>query len=178
MEFKQHVYQMADYNQWINQKLYEAISVISPEKLHQDQGARFGSIFASLNHICVSDTLWLKRFSSILDKYDAYQPIANLAMPASMDVFLANNFKDLKDRRVLLDEALLELASELSDQDLSQPISYQNDKGKDANKSLFNLLMHVFNYQTYHKGQIITLLSQMDIDIGITDLEFIQANII
>jgi len=79
---------------------------------------------------------------------------------------------------VLLDEALLELASELSDQDLSQPISYQNDKGKDANKSLFNLLMHVFNYQTYHKGQIITLLSQMDIDIGITDLEFIQANII
>lgn len=177
MKLKEHVYLMADYNQWMNQKIYEAVSTLPPEKLHEDKKAYFGSIFASLNHICVGDTLWLKRFSSVLQTYDAYEPIAELPMPETLNVFLANNFNDLKDRRVLLDEALLELASLLTDEELLQPISYQNSKGVTANKTLFNLLMHLFNHQTHHRGQITTLLSQSGIDIGITDLVFIQPNV-
>ena len=177
MKLKDHVYLMADYNQWMNQKVYEAVGTLSPEKLHEDKGAFFGSVFASLNHICVGDTLWLKRFSAVLEKYPAYAPIIELAMPESLDAFLANNFNGLKDRRVLLDEALLELTSELTDEDLLQPISYTNKKGVTANKKLFNLLMHVFNHQTHHRGQVTTLLSQSDIDIGITDLVFIQPNV-
>ncbi|TEW48489.1 DinB family protein [Psychromonas algicola] len=177
MKLKDHVYLMADYNQWMNQKVYEAVGAMTPEKLHQDQGAFFGSIFASLNHICVGDTLWLKRFESVLHSYDAYAPIAALDMPETLDIFLANNFIDLKDRRVLLDEALLELASLLTDEELLQPISYQNSKGVASKKTLFNLLMHVFNHQTHHRGQVTTLLSQSGIDIGVTDLVFIQPNV-
>ncbi|RBW47227.1 damage-inducible protein DinB [Psychromonas sp. B3M02] len=177
MKLQEHVYLMADYNQWMNQKVYEAASTLSPEQLHEDKKAYFGSVFASLNHICVADTLWLKRFSTVLDGYEAYKPIAALAMPESLNVFLANNFIDLKDRRVLLDEALLEIARLLTDDVLLQPVSYQNSKGVSANKTLFNLLMHLFNHQTHHRGQITTLLSQSSIDIGITDLVFIQPNV-
>ncbi|MEL0657752.1 DinB family protein [Psychromonas arctica] len=177
MKLKEHVYLMADYNQWMNQKIYEAVNTMTPEKYHEDKGAYFGSVFASLNHICVADTLWLKRCSVVLQTYDAYAPIAALPMPESLDVFLANNFNDLKDRRVLLDEALLEIANLLTDEALLQPINYQNSKGVTANKTLFNLLMHLFNHQTHHRGQITTLLSQSGIDIGITDLVFIQPNI-
>ena len=177
MKLKEHVYLMADYNQWMNQKVYEAVGAMGPEKMHEDKGAFFGSIFASLNHICVGDTLWLKRFSEVLQTYDAYSPIKALPMPESLDVFLANNFNDLKDRRVLLDEALLEISSLLTDEELLQPISYQNSKGVTAKKTLFNLLMHLFNHQTHHRGQITTLLSQSNIDIGITDLVFIQPNV-
>ena len=177
MKLQQHVYLMADYNQWMNQKIYEAVGAIAPEQLHEDKGAFFGSIFSSLNHICVADTLWLKRFPAVLQSYQAYEPIAQLAMPESLDVFLANNFNDLKDRRVLLDEALLEITSLLTDEELLQPVSYQNSKGVSANKTLFNLLMHVFNHQTHHRGQVTTLLSQSGIDIGITDLVFIQPNV-
>lgn len=177
MELKEHVYLMADYNQWMNQKIYEAVGAMTPEKLHEDKGAFFGSIFASLNHICVGDTLWLKRFSVTFQEYKAYEPISELATPKSLDTFIANNFNDLKDRRVLLDEALLELASLLTDEELLQPISYKNSKGITANKTLFNLLMHMFNHQTHHRGQVTTLLSQSNIDIGITDLVFIQPNV-
>tara|TARA_R110001592_G_scaffold179430_2_gene421048 strand:+ start:2161 stop:2697 length:537 start_codon:yes stop_codon:yes gene_type:complete len=177
MKLKEHVYLMADYNQWMNQKIYEAVSSMAPETLHQDKGAFFGSIFASLNHICVADTLWLKRFSAVLQTYKAYEPISALPTPESLNTFLANNFNDLKDRRVLLDEALLELASFLTDEELLQPINYQNSKGVMANKTLFNLLMHLFNHQTHHRGQITTLLNQSGIDIGITDLVFIQPNV-
>ena len=177
MKLQQHVYLMADYNQWMNQKIYEAVGTMGPEKMHEDKGAFFGSAFASLNHICVADTLWLKRFAVILQHYPAYEPIQQLAMPKSLDEFIANNFNDLKDRRVLLDEALLEISSLLSDEELLQTVSYQNSKGVNANKTLFSLLMHVFNHQTHHRGQITTLLSQSGIDIGITDLVFIQPNV-
>jgi len=71
----------------------------------------------------------------------------------------------------------LELASLLTDEELLQPISYQNSKGVASKKTLFNLLMHVFNHQTHHRGQVTTLLSQSGIDIGVTDLVFIQPNV-
>ncbi|WP_409439431.1 DinB family protein [Psychromonas sp. GE-S-Ul-11] len=177
MKLQEHVYLMADYNQWMNQKIYEAVSALPPEILHEDKKSFFGSIFATLNHICVGDTMWLKRFNSVLNHYDAYTPIAELPMPESLDVFLANNFNDLKDRRVILDEALLELAGMLSDEELLQPVTYQNSKGVTASKTLFNLLMHLFNHQTHHRGQITTLLSQSGVDVGITDLVFIQPNV-
>ena len=92
---------MADYNQWMNQKVYEGVGTLSPEKLHEDKGAFFGSAFASLNHLCVADTLWLKRFSAVLEKHPAYAPILDLEMPESVDVFIANNFVDLKNRFLL-----------------------------------------------------------------------------
>jgi len=176
MQLKDHVYQMADYNQWMNQKVFEAVGTLSPETLHADKGAYFGSIFATLNHLCVGDTIWLKRFSPALQAHQAYGPIIALPMPTSLNEFLANNFNDLKERRQLLDETLLELTTLLTDEELSQPISYQNSKGEVANKTLFNLLMHLFNHQTHHRGQVTTLLSQAGIDIGITDLVFIQPN--
>ena len=178
MKLKDHVYQMADYNQWMNQKIYEAVGALSPETLHADKGAFFGSIFATLNHLCVADTLWLKRYTPVLEGYQDFAPILALPTPKTTNEFLANNFNDLKDRRQLLDETLLELTTLLCDEELLQPISYQNEKGANANKTFFNLLMHQFNHQTHHRGQVTTLLNQVGIDIGITDLVFIQPNVL
>jgi uncharacterized damage-inducible protein DinB len=177
MKLKEHVYLMADYNQWMNQKIFEVVGTLSPENLHEDKGAFFGSIFATLNHLVVADTLWLKRFSPLLEEIDAFQPIVTLATPKALDQFVTNNFNDLKDHRQLLDETLLEVASLLTDKQLLQTINYTNNKGVAANKTLFNLLMHLFNHQTHHRGQVTTLLSQSGLDVGITDLVFIQPNV-
>jgi len=177
MKLKDHVYLMADYNQWMNQKIYEAVGALSPEQLHEDKGAFFGSIFATLNHLCVGDTIWLKRFSPILQAHQAFTPIAELEKPKALDEFIANNFNDLKDRRQLLDEALFELTTLITDEELLQPISYQNSKGILAKKTFFNLLMHLFNHQTHHRGQVTTLLNQSNVDVGVTDLVFIQPNV-
>ena len=37
------------------------------------------------------------------------------------------------------------------------------------------LVTHMFNHQSHHRGQLTTLLSQMGIDIGATDLPFMPA---
>ncbi|WP_249314086.1 DinB family protein [Pseudoalteromonas sp. S2755] len=54
---------MADYNRWMNERLYEAVSGLNVTELHQDRGAFFGSIMGSLNHILVADIIWLKRYT-------------------------------------------------------------------------------------------------------------------
>lgn len=37
-------------------------------------------------------------------------------------------------------------------------------------ESLAELLLHFFNHQTYHRGQVSTLLAQAGIAVGVTDL--------
>jgi len=53
----------ADYNQWMNQRIYQAALKLSAEQLSEDRSVFFGSILGTLNHILVGDTLWLQRFA-------------------------------------------------------------------------------------------------------------------
>ena len=63
---------------------------------------------------------------------------------------------------------------EITEYDLTQSINYQNLVGISYKKNLAALLLHVFLHQVHHRGQVTTLLSQLGIDFGDTDLpEFI-----
>ncbi|NJK55517.1 MAG: hypothetical protein HC939_05760 [Pleurocapsa sp. SU_5_0] len=42
---------MSQYNQWMNQKIYQVAQQLGDNKIKQDQGAFFGSLFGTLNHI-------------------------------------------------------------------------------------------------------------------------------
>ena len=72
--------------------------------------------------------------------------------------------------RATIDEVLTHLCAELSEHDLNAPLQYHSTKGVRSNKLLSEVLLHVFNHQTHHRGQITTLYSQMGIDVGGTDL--------
>ncbi|MEC8081230.1 MAG: DinB family protein, partial [Pseudomonadota bacterium] len=64
MTVKAHFELLATYNQWMNNKVYEAALRLENTELTKDRGAFFGSILGTLNHIYVGDIIWLKRFSS------------------------------------------------------------------------------------------------------------------
>ncbi|MAC46924.1 MAG: hypothetical protein CMI12_08730 [Oceanospirillum sp.] len=48
-------------------------------------------------------------------------------------------------------------------------MSYSNTQGIVSQRNFAELVSHLFNHQTHHRGQVSTLLSQNGIDIGITD---------
>jgi len=50
---------IARYNQWMNQRMYEAASRLGADQLMKDQGAFFGSVFGTLQHIAVADLVAL-----------------------------------------------------------------------------------------------------------------------
>ncbi|MCE2572368.1 DinB family protein [Motilimonas eburnea] len=170
MQLTAHVQQMAQYNQVMNQQVYHACASLSNEALNQDRGAFFHSILGTLNHLVVGDTLWLQRFFSAGIGLQALAPISQLPPPRSLDAVLFTELTELARRRELLDQGLLALSREVDEASLHRTITYKNSKGVPASKNLFSLVMHLFNHQTHHRGQVSTLLTQLDLDIGVTDL--------
>lgn len=177
MPITEHLCLMAEYNVWMNTKIYETASKLSAEELSENRGAFFGSIMGTLNHITVADTIWLKRFAPLLQTHEELNFIRELSLPRSLDEMLFSNIEALYERRKILDRTLSELAKSVTVSELAQVLSYTNSKGIPASKNLFSLFMHVFNHQTHHRGQVTTLLSQSGVDVGITDLVAIIPNV-
>lgn len=55
---------MADYNRWMNQKLYTICAEISDVERKRDRGAFFKSIHSTLNHLLYGDRAWMGRFTN------------------------------------------------------------------------------------------------------------------
>lgn len=165
-----HIALLARYNEWMNNKLYEAAAALPPGELEADRGAFFGSLLATLNHIAVADTIWLKRFAGNPRFAGALATVAALPAPAALDQLLFDSFAALRERRVFLDRQLLDWAPALSEADLDTVITYHRFNGDAHNKLLGELLLHFFNHQAHHRGQATTLFSQAGVDVGATDL--------
>ena len=165
-----HICLMADYNAWMNAKLYDAARRLPDEVRVADRKAFFGSIVGTLNHLVVGDTLWLKRFATHPAPYPALDAVRGLAHPTRLDEVLFSDFEALAARRKLLDGVIVEWTRSIADGDLGQVLSFTSMTGVAARKDFFSLLMNFFNHQTHHRGQVTTLLSQAGIDVGVTDL--------
>lgn len=161
---------MADYNKRMNASIYEATGKLSPDALRAHRGAFFGSILGTLNHLIVTDTLWLTRFAGHPAGHPALEPIHALSLPTSLDQIICTELPSLAQRRSLLDQIIIDWSRSLLDIDLDQVLVYTNIKGMRAQKNFFSLVMHFFNHQTHHRGQSSTLLMQAGLDIGVTDL--------
>ena len=169
MTVKAHFELLATYNQWMNNKVYEAALRLDNTELTKDRGAFFGSILGTLNHIYVGDIIWLKRFASHPTS-PSLSDVIELPTPRHLDQILFEDIGELAKQRAWLDNQIIHWVEQLSDQDLDSLLSYHNTKGIPANKHFGSLILHFFNHQTHHRGQVTTLLSQAGEEVGVTDL--------
>jgi uncharacterized damage-inducible protein DinB len=165
-----HVRLMASYNQWMNARLYETAAALPAGALAADRKAFFVSIIGTLNHLVLGDIVWLKRFAVHPAAYPALDPVRELPTPARLDAPPTCDLAVLAQQRRRLDAAIVALADAIVEQDLDRTLTWTNSKGVVSQKNFFSLLMHFFNHQTHHRGQVTTLLSQEGLDVGVTDL--------
>ncbi len=165
-----HIALLASYNAWMNIKLFEAASKLSAQELAQDRNAFFGSILGTLNHLIVADTIWLKRFATQPSALAALDPIRGLPILSSLDAMPFDDLTEWFGHRQILDSVIRGWTAELSEADLNHVLHYANTKGVAFKRRVGDLLLHFFNHQTHHRGQITTLLSQAGVDVGVTDL--------
>lgn len=166
----EHVVLMANYNQWMNRKLYDAAGTLSDAELLMDRQAFFGSILGTLNHLVSGDTVWLKRFALHPAGYAALAPLSAVATPVDLTQLAFANLRELAAHRAWLDQLIIDWAHSVQAPDLDQRLHYRNMRGVAADKNFFSLLVHFFNHQTHHRGQATTLLSQAGLDVGTTDV--------
>jgi uncharacterized damage-inducible protein DinB len=150
---------MARYNAWMNGKLYAAAAQLSEAQRHEDRGAFFKSLHGTLDHLVYADTAWLYRFTgrdiSVLDP----------RKPQYTD------FTALREARERLDAEILAWTEGVDEDWLALPFSATSQmSGKTFTRPAWQMVSHVFNHQTHHRGQATTLLMQFGIDPGVTDL--------
>ena len=170
MTLKSNFELMANYNQWMNNNIYNAASNLNRQELNLDRGAFFGSIMGTLNHITIGDIIWLKRFYEHEVKFHTLNEINEMESPKTLNEVLYPELSELTVFRKQLDQTIINFIQELTEEVISLPLTYKNTKGQPFTRNFGHLLQHFFNHQTHHRGQASTLLNQTDIDIGVTDL--------
>jgi uncharacterized damage-inducible protein DinB len=166
-----HVRLMASYNQWMNERVYAAAATLPDAVVTADRKAFFGSILGTLNHIVNGDLIWLNRFARLPARYAALAPLADLAQPpGGLNEPRADDLAGLAQLRRRLDTIIVQFADEVDGDDLDFVLNWTNSKGITSNKMFGEVLLHFFNHQTHHRGQVTTLLSQEGVDVGATDL--------
>ncbi len=155
---KNHYILMANYNQWMNIKIYNVCSNIPDADRKKDMGAFFKSIHGTLNHILYGDIAWINRFKD--------KPI-NLSL--GQDIY--SDFEELRNERVRLDVELIEWVSNLDSAWLETTFEFKSMvDGKTRSANAWVYVSHLFNHQTHHRGQVTTLIKQLDYDPGVTDI--------
>lgn len=153
-----HYALMAEYNQWMNRKLYAICADIPDSKRREDLGAFFKSIHGTLNHLLVGDLIWMGRFTG--------SPFS-----ARVEQELYRDFEELRREREITDQQILEWAKNLTPEWLNQPLQYRSGiDGKTRVLPHWVVVTHLFNHQTHHRGQLTTLLNQLGYDPGVTDI--------
>lgn len=156
---KQHFMMFAAYNQWANNRIYDAALELTDEEFNRPVGAVFGSLMGTLNHLLVTDRIWMKRFTGEGDA------------PAALDAIIHKGLGALRVSRETEDGRIIDWVESLSEKALAGRFTYMTVTDmRTVSQRLAPALAHLFNHQTHHRGQVTTLLSQRGIDPGDTDL--------
>jgi len=162
---------LADYNRWMNGRVYDAAERLDEPARAAPRGAFFGSISGTLGHLVNADSLWLRRFmplpcAGILQRAHAWLPCPAI----SSEPRPPEPWAQLRALRERIDALVVDWLASLTPGDLEAVVHYRNSRGEANRLRLGLLLVHFFNHQTHHRGQATTLLSQAGVDPGATDL--------
>lgn len=159
--------EMARYNHWQNANVATCVEAMSQDDLRRDRGAFFGSILATLNHLLWSDAIWMCRWSSV------EKPNGS----AKDGLTLTTTGPDWVKARRALDTAILDWTKGLTDDDIAGDLSwYSGLLKKDMTMDRRLCIMHFFNHQTHHRGQVHAMLTAAGQRPGDTDLFLMPAD--
>jgi uncharacterized damage-inducible protein DinB len=139
--------QLAAYNRWANARLYAAALDLSEQAYRLHIGVFFGGLNGTLNHLLLTDRLWLKRLTGDGDH------------PNRPDAILYEDRTELTRARIAEDNRLIEVVDRYDEANLADLRSYKTTSGMPQSQVLSDILFHLFNHQTHHRGQAHACLS-------------------
>ena len=145
---KSQIIDLYSYDDWANKKMLYAVGQLENEELIQDLSSSFKSIRGTMVHILGAEELWLSRWMGEQGR--------TLLNPDDFPTYssLADRWDDYRNK---INSFILSLTEE----DLTQVISYKNIKGVSYSLELWKQMLHVTNHSSYHRGQAVTMLRQL-----------------
>lgn len=152
---------MARYNIWQNENLLTAAEKLDDAGRKADRRGFFGSIAGTLSHVLWADLLWMGRIDG------GAQP--ECGIPGSATLF--PDWAGYRDERRNTDQRILLWADNATDARITRDVTFHSMMlGTNVVRPLPVILLHLFNHQTHHRGQVHAMLTAAGIRPNDTDL--------
>lgn len=150
---------LARYNAWANHALYRAVEALPDEQYRADRGVFFKSLHGTLNHLLVTDRLWMGRF------------VGRPEVGLRLDTILHDTFDALHAARQAEDTRIVTYVDGLDAAALDGTFTYQRATTPERYVAgLAPALDHLFNHQTHHRGQAHAILNGLGVEAPSLDL--------
>jgi uncharacterized damage-inducible protein DinB len=136
------------FNAWANHRILGAAEALTADQFTKTLGSSFSSVRDTLVHIWAVEWVWLERLQG--------------RSPSSFPD--AKDFRDLaslRPRWAELEKSWLEYVSRLEQSELDEEIEYNTLSFGPSRDSRWQMMQHVVNHGSYHRGQVTTLLRQL-----------------
>jgi uncharacterized damage-inducible protein DinB len=139
---------LLDYHYWARDRVLDAAGKLTPDQFTCDLGSSFRSVRDTLAHMYAAEWAWCSR-------WQGHSPTTLL----SPDMF--PDAETLRAKWIDLESDVRAVLERMGGQGLDRVIEYTMING-DARRSIFwQMLQHVVNHASYHRGQVTTLLRQL-----------------
>jgi uncharacterized damage-inducible protein DinB len=149
---KEHLLSITKFNLWANTLLCSFLSKLTPEQFEHKLISSFDSIKETVYHIWGAEYIWMERLNGV--------------SPASLPNDFKGSFNEFQ--ALFLDNShhLIDYIESRTEQELTDNINYSNMRGDKFSNTVTNIILHVCNHSTFHRGQIVTMLR----NVGFTEL--------
>ncbi len=149
----QHIlYNYSKYNLWANGMMTQWLLSKDHGLMDVELNSSFPTINKTLSHIWVAEYIWMCRIEGI---------VGNKLSGRHDGKEISGICHDLLE----VSQYYIKKSEEISENDLSQKFRYKYLSGDEGESELIDILHHVMNHSTYHRGQLVT----MGRELGFTD---------
>jgi len=147
---RQDLQTLINYHYWARDRLLQAVETLTPEQYNKDLGSSFKSIRDTLTHIYAAEWAWHSRWLGT-------SPAALLPTDTFADLAALRRAWTEHERKMRA------FVDGLGDQDTSRVIQYKLLSGDAGASPIWQMVQHVVNHASYHRGQITTMLRQLGV---------------
>ena len=148
------------YNEWANGRIVETAEALDSAALEGDGETSWGSVVATMAHVAAAQEAWLARWRT--------------GRNPRPTVEVAQSLASLGDVADLLDGSqagIREFLAEVTEEALDADLVYLDSAGTAETVPLWQLMTHVANHGTYHRGEVAAALTALGHSPG--DLDFV-----
>ena len=148
---------LIDFDRWASERILEIVAGLPQDQYSKSLNSSHGGIRGTLVHSYSADWVWLERWKG----NSPSTPVREEDFP---------EFPLLKSKWDALRAERDEYISSLTEEKLQAELSYKDIRGNAYSQPLWQLVQHVVNHSTYHRGQVVTMLRQVNVKPVATDL--------
>jgi uncharacterized damage-inducible protein DinB len=164
MSALRNVRMLTRYAAWANTLLYTALGELSELELTKPRQLFSGNLIRTLNHVYTMDLVWQAHLEGRAHGFTVRTPDVHMSL------------SELRVAQSTLDGWYIRYAEEMSDRTGEEIVDFTFIGGGEGAMTRGDILLHVVNHTTYHRGHISAMMFQIPANPPTTDLPVFLRN--